>query len=115
MVLSAETGEIKRWLHRDESEIARLASLTVSIAALIMGMLSGMFLVSRVRVSTCEGRISDFAGTRSTSSNVRASPLIRPVIRFPHLACGPVSGTKLTGITFTVSVFPMNFLTRYRC
>src|SRR4051794_2905823 len=49
------------------------ASVTVSMAAEMSGMPSSIVLVSRVRVSTWEGRTSEAAGTSSTSSKVRAS------------------------------------------
>jgi hypothetical protein len=53
--------------------IARDASVTVSIAAESMGTFRVMSLVSFERMSTSRGRISEKAGTRSTSSNVRPS------------------------------------------
>ena len=53
--------------------IAMRASVTVSIAALISGMLSAIVEVSRVRVSACAGSTSEAPGTSSTSSKVRAS------------------------------------------
>ena len=49
------------------------ASVTVSIAALHSGMLSLMPVVSRVATSTSVGRTALSAGTRRTSSKVRAS------------------------------------------
>jgi hypothetical protein len=53
--------------------MAVLDSVTVSMAALTIGMFRAMFLVSRVDVSTSLGRTDDSAGTSSRSSNVRAS------------------------------------------
>ncbi len=53
--------------------MAMRASVTVSIAALISGMLSAMVEVSFVRVSACAGSTSEAPGTSNTSSNVRAS------------------------------------------
>jgi hypothetical protein len=43
----------------------------VSIAALSRGILSLIFLVKRVETSASRGSTEDFAGIRSTSSNVR--------------------------------------------
>ena len=57
--------------------IAMRYSVTVSIAALIMGMLSLMFLVRLVERSTSGGNTLLSAGTSSTSSNVSPSPTIR--------------------------------------
>ena len=57
--------------------MASSLSVTVSMAALRRGMLSRMRLVRRVETSTVRGWTSLRAGTRSTSSKVRASPLIR--------------------------------------
>src|SRR5512137_1831312 len=48
-------------------------SVTVSMAAETMGMLMVMLRVRRVAVSTDLGRMSDSAGSSSTSSNVSAS------------------------------------------
>ena len=53
--------------------IAIGASVTVSIAADISGMLRVMVRVSRVRVSVWLGRTAEAAGFRRTSSNVSAS------------------------------------------
>ena len=55
------------------SAIARRASVTVSIAAETIGMLSSIERVSRVRVETSFGSTCDSAGTSSTSSKVRPS------------------------------------------
>ena len=52
--------------------IARRASVTVSIAAEATGMLSGMVRVRRVLRLTSRGRTVEWAGTRRTSSKVRA-------------------------------------------
>src|SRR5258707_6474208 len=52
--------------------IAISASVTVSIAAETSGMLSGMFLVKRLWISTFFGCTADCRGTSSTSSKVRA-------------------------------------------
>ena len=53
--------------------IAILDSVTVSIAAVITGVLSVMVFVSFVVRSMSLGRTSDSAGIRSTSSKVRPS------------------------------------------
>ena len=50
--------------------IAIRASVTVSIAEAMIGMLSGMARVTWERISASEGRISDRPGFSSTSSNV---------------------------------------------
>ena len=55
------------------SAIASRASVTVSIAAETIGMLSSIERVSRVRVETSFGSTRDSAGTSSTSSNVNPS------------------------------------------
>ena len=55
------------------SAIAILLSVTVSMAALNSGIFIAISFVSRVRISTFLGRIDDFCGTRSTSSNVSAT------------------------------------------
>ncbi len=52
-------------------------SVTVSIAALMTGMFRRIFFVSIVVRSTSAGRISLSAGTSSTSSKVRPSPIKR--------------------------------------
>ena len=52
-------------------------SVTVSMAALMMGMLSLMFFVRLVERSTSGGSTLLSAGTSSTSSNVRPSPTMR--------------------------------------
>src|SRR5258706_598837 len=52
--------------------IARRDSVTVSIAAETSGMLSWMLRVSRVLRLTFRGRTLEWAGTRRTSSKVRA-------------------------------------------
>ncbi|GIW55747.1 MAG: hypothetical protein KatS3mg082_2151 [Nitrospiraceae bacterium] len=48
--------------------MARRASVTVSIAALTIGMLIVIWRVIEVRVSTSLGRTCDLAGTSTTSS-----------------------------------------------
>ena len=53
--------------------IAMRASVTVSIAEAMIGMLSGMARVTRERISTSDGRTSERPGFRSTSSKVKAS------------------------------------------
>src|SRR5579872_3963875 len=55
------------------SAIARRASLTVSIAAERMGILSVMSAVSRVLVQTSPGSTLESSGTSKTSSNVNPS------------------------------------------
>ncbi len=57
--------------------MARRASVTVSIAAETIGILRARPLVSRVSRETSRGRISEYAGSRRTSSNVSASSIIR--------------------------------------
>jgi hypothetical protein len=52
--------------------IASLASVTVSIAAEIMGVFRVIFLVSCVVKSTSLGRIEECAGTNKISSKVSA-------------------------------------------
>ena len=68
------------------SAMARRDSVTVSMAALTMGMFRLMLRVTRVRVSTCVGRTADLPGTSSTSSKVRPSGIgpsnMRPPYRF---------------------------------
>ena len=54
-------------------EIAKGAVVTVSIAALIIGMLSLILGASWVLTSVWDGKTEDSAGTSRTSSNVRAS------------------------------------------
>jgi len=56
-------------------QIAVPDSVTVSIAALRMGIFNLMLLVSIVEVSTSRGRMSDSAGTISRSSKVNASTI----------------------------------------
>ena len=53
--------------------IAMAASVTVSIAEAMIGMLSGISGVMRVRISTSDGSTSDRPGLSSTSSKVSAS------------------------------------------
>jgi hypothetical protein len=53
--------------------IAASASVTVSIAALTMGMFSERFLVSHVLVSTSLGTTSEYPGINKTSSKENAS------------------------------------------
>ena len=53
--------------------IAMAASVTVSMAEDINGILSSMVLVRRVRVSVWPGRTAEAAGFRRTSSKVSAS------------------------------------------
>ena len=50
--------------------IAMRASVTVSMAEAMIGMLSGMARVTRERISASEGRMSERPGFSSTSSNV---------------------------------------------
>src|SRR6266852_5386375 len=50
--------------------MANRASVTVSMAALTMGMLIVMWRVNRVRVSVSAGKTEDLAGTNATSSKV---------------------------------------------
>jgi hypothetical protein len=53
--------------------IARRASVTVSMAEEMIGMLSEMERVSRVLMSTALGMTSEWPGVSRTSSKVRAS------------------------------------------
>ena len=53
--------------------IAMRASVTVSIAELSNGMFRRIDRVTRVETSACEGSTLEAAGTRRTSSKVRAS------------------------------------------
>ena len=71
--------------------MARLASVTVSIAALTMGMLRGMLRVSLVCTLASLGSTVDLAGTRSTSSNVRASN--------PYFRCQSIVSSLLGSIS----------------
>ena len=65
-------------LYRTRAGIAMRASVTVSIAEAMIGMLSGMARVRCVRTSASDGRISDRPGFSSTSSNVNASRIPAP-------------------------------------
>src|SRR3954469_736143 len=65
------------------SPIARCDSVTVSIAALTMGIFSSIRLVRRVVVRTSVGRMSDFNGTIKTSSYVYASSKSRFSLKLP--------------------------------
>ena len=58
-------------------------SVTVSIAALIIGMLSLIFFVRFVPSSIMLGVISEYCGTKRTSSNVIPSPIIVPILLSP--------------------------------
>src|SRR2546427_2849342 len=60
-------------------------SVTVSMAALTMGILIVIRRVSRVRVSVSAGRTEDFPGTSSTSSKVRPTGNADCNIRCPLL------------------------------
>jgi hypothetical protein len=51
--------------------IAILLSVTVSIAAEIIGILRGMFLLNLDLIETSLGKVSEYAGTNSTSSYVK--------------------------------------------
>ena len=62
------------------SAIARWASVTVSMAAETIGILSVISFVSRVVTSTCDGSTSDRCGTSRTSSNVSASVIRSSII-----------------------------------
>ena len=55
------------------SAIAKRDSVTVSMAALINGMLMRIWGVRYVPTSTWEGSTSDFAGMSNTSSKVKPS------------------------------------------
>ena len=56
------------------SAMAKLASVTVSIAEESNGMFNVMSFVSLVARFTSRGKISEYAGTSNTSSKVRPSP-----------------------------------------
>ena len=62
--------------------IAMPLSVTVSIAALRIGRLSAMSLVTRLRMSTSVGKTSDRAGCSSTSSKVSAASPVMEVMIF---------------------------------
>ena len=62
-------------------------SVTVSIAAEMIGMLSVMFLLSRVVSRTSAGKTELLAGSRRTSSKVRASVIVGVAIGY--LQCRP--------------------------
>ena len=55
--------------------MAIAASVTVSIAALTIGMLSVMLREKRESTLTSRGRMSEKLGTRRTSSYVKPSPI----------------------------------------
>jgi hypothetical protein len=55
--------------------MARLASVTVSMAAEIIGIFMGMFLESLVLRLTSRGITSEYDGTSRTSSKVKPSDL----------------------------------------
>ena len=59
--------------------IAIWYSVTVSIAEAMIGMLSPIPRVMRVRISTSDGSTSDRPGFSSTSSNVKASGIELPI------------------------------------
>src|SRR5262245_24787892 len=64
--------------------IARCDSVTVSIAADEIGMFKAMFRVKRVVVSASVGRIPLRAGTKETSSKVKASGMSPASIVLPQ-------------------------------
>ena len=59
-------------------------SVTVSIAALIMGMFNVMAFVSFVVRLIMSGVTSEYCGTNSTSSKVMPSPIIEPIVFYPR-------------------------------
>ncbi len=61
-------------------QIAMRASVTVSMAEDISGMLRPMRLVSLERVSAWAGSTEEAPGSRSTSSNVKASRICMPTL-----------------------------------
>src|SRR5215210_5472460 len=81
--------------------IARCDSVTVSIAALEIGMLSGMLRVNLVAVSASVGRTSLRAGTRETSSKVKASVMSPASIVLPQGGCAPGARVEfiITGVS----------------
>ena len=64
--------------------IAILCSVTVSIPALIKGILSLIFFVRLVVKSIILGVTSEYCGTNNTSSNVMPSPIIVPIFLCPR-------------------------------
>ena len=79
--------------------IASGASVTVSIAALTMGMFRRMRRVRRVVVSTCLGRTAERAGIKATSSNVRPSSI-------SLFNMSEASGRRGNRVAFCVSYSP---------
>src|SRR5690606_27433403 len=80
--------------------MARLPSVTVSMAALTSGILSRIFFVSHVDVSTSPGITFDKRGTRETSSKVMASPanfskISIPLRDFPKIISEPHGAVQL--------------------
>ena len=75
--------------------IAMRASVTVSMAEAMIGMLSGMARVTRERISTSEGSTSDRPGFSSTSSNVNASRMPLKSLRHRQLLSLRPSGRDL--------------------
>src|ERR1700751_1536652 len=63
------------------SAMAMWASVTVSMAALMIGILRPMLCVRRVDVSASTGEISLWAGCRRTSSKVSPSSITSGIIR----------------------------------
>src|ERR1700730_6293048 len=63
--------------------IASRESVTVSMAAATTGIFSAILRETQVRVSTCAGRIEDFPGRSSTSSNVSPSGIAPSIIISP--------------------------------
>src|SRR6267142_7019782 len=61
--------------------MARAASVTVSIAEEQSGIWSRMLRVNWVEVSVSDGKTSERAGIKSTSSNVRPSVISAEIIR----------------------------------
>ena len=70
------SGERLRWMTPRPPAcamaMARRASVTVSMADEMIGMLSSIWRVSRVRISTSPGMTKEWPGCNSTSSKVRA-------------------------------------------
>ena len=60
--------------------MARAASVTVSMAALSIGTFNVIVLVSWVLITTSLGKTSEYAGCKSTSSNVKPSPKNLPAL-----------------------------------
>src|ERR1700735_2978565 len=68
--------------------IAKLDSVTVSMAAEASGIFSESLRVKQVRVSTSMGKMEDLPGSGSTSSKVRPSEIGPSIIPSSHEEMG---------------------------